>query len=74
MNSALPFHEPLFAHRSLQSVEGNGCLVNMMYVKSEAASYFAGFEAKDAAKGPTAKVKTPQRVPYGFHGSWQPEV
>ncbi|NWL22176.1 carotenoid oxygenase family protein [Pseudomonas umsongensis] len=74
MNSALPYHEPPFAPRVPQSVEGNGCRVTAKYVKSEAASYFAVFDAKDVAKGPTAKVKTPQRVPYGFHGSWQPEV
>lgn len=68
------FHEPLFVPRSPESAEGDGWLVTVMYVKSEAASYFAVFDAEDVAKGPIAKVKLPQRVPYGFHGSWHPEV
>jgi carotenoid cleavage dioxygenase-like enzyme len=44
----------------------------MSYVHDEAANEtsFTVLDASDLSKPPVAKVKLPQRVPYGFHGSW----
>jgi carotenoid cleavage dioxygenase-like enzyme len=47
----------------------------MSYVHDEAANEtsFTVLDASDLSKPPVAKVKLPQRVPYGFHGSWMPD-
>jgi carotenoid cleavage dioxygenase len=29
-------------------------------------------DATDVAAGPIARVRLPQRVPYGFHATWFP--
>lgn len=71
MNFALLFHKPLSVPRSPEPNEGDGSLVSVVYVKSEAASYFAVSGAKDVAKGPIEKLKLPRPIPYGFHGSRQ---
>ena len=44
----------------------------MSYVHDEAANEtsFTVLDASDLSKPAVAKVKLPQRVPYGFHGSW----
>ena len=44
----------------------------MTYVFDEAtnSSEFVVLDASNFAKEPVARVKLPQRVPYGFHGSW----
>ena len=34
---------------------------------------FVVLDASDMAKDPVARVELPQRVPYGFHGSWIPD-
>jgi carotenoid cleavage dioxygenase len=30
-------------------------------------------DARDFARGYVARVKLPQRVPFGFHGNWVPD-
>ena len=36
----------------------------------EAASDLVVLEARDVARGPVCSVRLPQRVPFGFHGTW----
>jgi carotenoid cleavage dioxygenase len=47
----------------------------MSYVHDESTNEtsFTVLDASDLSKPPVAKVKLPQRVPYGFHGSWIPD-
>ena len=48
----------------------------MSYVHDENANEtsFVILDATDLSADPVAKVKLPQRVPYGFHGSWLPDI
>jgi carotenoid cleavage dioxygenase len=34
---------------------------------------FAVLDAQDFGRGYVARVKLPQRVPFGFHGNWCPD-
>lgn len=44
----------------------------MTYVQDEAAgeSFMVVYDARTMASEPVARVRLPQRVPYGFHGEW----
>jgi carotenoid cleavage dioxygenase len=46
----------------------------MAYVHDEATgiSELVTLDATDVAAGPIARVRLPQRVPYGFHATWLP--
>lgn len=48
----------------------------MLYVHDENRneSEFVILDASDFEADPVARVKLPQRVPYGFHGSWMPDA
>ena len=48
----------------------------MSYVHDENTNEtsFTVLDATDLSADPVARVKLPQRVPYGFHGSWLPDV
>jgi carotenoid cleavage dioxygenase len=37
-------------------------------------SDFAILDAREFAAEPVATISLPQRVPFGFHGSWIPDV
>lgn len=47
----------------------------MLYAHDENSNEteFLILDANDFAADPVARVKLPQRVPYGFHGSWMPD-
>lgn len=48
----------------------------MSYVHDETTddTWFTVVDASDLGLPPVARVKLPQRVPYGFHGSWLPDL
>ncbi len=48
----------------------------MTYVHDEAAgeSSMVVYDARTMASAPVARVRLPQRVPYGFHGEWLSEA
>jgi len=48
----------------------------MAYVHDEASgeTEFRVMDASNLNEPPVARVKLPQRVPYGFHGSWLPDL
>jgi carotenoid cleavage dioxygenase-like enzyme len=62
--------EPVFVPRPGSSVEDDGWLVTFVYDKAEDASELVVINAQDVTKEPVARVLIPQRVPYGFHGTW----
>jgi carotenoid cleavage dioxygenase len=64
--------EPVFVPRSLDTAEGDGWVLSVIYRAAEARSDLAVFEATDIAKGPVALAHLSSKVPAGFHGNWRP--
>jgi len=62
--------EPVFVPRSADAPEGDGWIVAVQYLASEARSDFLVFDGQAMDKGPIARAKMPRRVPLGFHGNW----
>lgn len=54
--------------------EDDGWLMTFVYNKAEDASEFVVLDASDMTADPVATIALPQRVPFGFHGSWIPAV
>jgi carotenoid cleavage dioxygenase-like enzyme len=52
--------------------EAEGVIMTYVYDKAESSSSLVVLDARDVSAGPLAKVKMPQRVPYGFHATWVP--
>lgn len=50
--------------------DDEGWLLNFIYDDATAGSEFVVVDATDIAAGPVARVALPQRVPFGFHGTW----
>ncbi|KAJ9507854.1 hypothetical protein QJQ45_021212 [Haematococcus lacustris] len=54
--------------------EDDGFMVLYVYHSKEDISCFEVYDAKTMSPTPLAQIKLPQRVPYGFHGTWVPEA
>ncbi|KAF5827972.1 carotenoid oxygenase [Dunaliella salina] len=50
--------------------EDDGFLVVYMHAEAESTTYMMVYDAQTMSNTPVAKVKLPQRVPYGFHGTY----
>jgi carotenoid cleavage dioxygenase len=50
--------------------EGNGWYLGYVYDPARDGSDLVIIDASDFAGKPVARIKLPQRVPYGFHGNW----
>jgi carotenoid cleavage dioxygenase len=44
--------------------------MGFVYDEATDSSDLVVLDASDMGAAPVAKVKLPQRVPFGFHGSW----
>ena len=64
--------EPVFIPSENQKSEDEGYLMAYLYNKASDQSDLAIFNAQNIKSGPIGKIKLPQRVPFGFHGSWVP--
>ena len=64
--------EPIFVPRSVQSPEGQGYLLTVVYREPENRSDLVILDAENIDREPLATVTLPHRVPYGFHGNWGP--
>jgi carotenoid cleavage dioxygenase-like enzyme len=53
--------------------EDEGWLLSVVYDEGRDASELVVLDATDIAGSPVATVRLPQRVPFGFHGSWIPD-
>ncbi|MFI6218606.1 carotenoid oxygenase family protein [Nocardia brasiliensis] len=53
---------------------GSGYLMSFVYNTTSELSDLVILRADDLAADPVATVHLPQRVPFGFHGSWLPDV
>lgn len=62
--------EPVFVPAENAESEDHGWLMTYLYNKADDASQFVILDARDVAAEPVAVVELPQRVPFGFHGSW----
>jgi carotenoid cleavage dioxygenase len=62
--------EPVFVPRSADAPEGEGWLLATIWRGEEQASELAILDAGTIEAGPVATIRLPQRVPFGFHGSW----
>lgn len=65
-------NEAIFVPRRDDAPEGDGYLVTTVYHANEDASDLLILDAENLDKEPVAVVRTKQRVPYGFHGTWVP--
>lgn len=52
--------------------ESNGWYLGYVYDAERDGSDLVIIDASDFAAAPVARVRLPQRVPYGFHGNWIP--
>lgn len=62
--------EGVFVPRAGQRAEDDGWVVTFVYDDNEGGSEFVVIDAQDFEAAPVARVRLPQRVPYGFHGAW----
>jgi len=62
--------EAVFAPRSGGTAEDDGWLVTFVYDTASESSELVILNAQDVTAPPVARVLIPQRVPYGFHGTW----
>jgi len=53
--------------------EDHGVVMAYVYHPDREESEFVILDAQQFSAEPMARVKLPQRVPYGFHGSWSPD-
>jgi carotenoid cleavage dioxygenase len=66
--------EAVFVPAAPTASEGEGWLLAYLHDPGCGPSELAVFDATRLAAGPVARVKLPQRVPLGFHGSWIAEA
>ncbi|MEZ5142529.1 MAG: carotenoid oxygenase family protein [Acidimicrobiales bacterium] len=64
--------EPVFVPRRGGTEEDDGWIMQVVYDGDRDGSDLVLTHAQDLAGGPVAVVTLPQRVPFGFHGSWVP--
>lgn len=62
--------EPAFAPRENASAEDDGYVVTFVVDTETGASEALIIDAQNFSDAPLARVKIPQRVPLGFHGTW----
>lgn len=64
--------ECVFVPRGADPSEEAGWLLGMVHDGTRDGSDLVVLDASDFGGPPLARVRLPQRVPYGFHGSWAP--
>nr|AGK38338.1 lignostilbene-alpha,beta-dioxygenase-like protein [Nostoc sp. 'Peltigera membranacea cyanobiont'] len=65
--------EAIFVPRSNATQEDDGWLLTFVYDTPTKTSELVVVNAQDITDKPVARILLPQRVPYGFHGTWIPE-
>jgi carotenoid cleavage dioxygenase-like enzyme len=66
--------EPVFVPASSNAAEDEGWLLTYVYDATRDGSDLVILDAVDFARKPVATISLPQRVPFGFHGSWIPDA
>lgn len=62
--------EPIFVPKQNAQSEDNGWILTLVYDGNSNSSDLVILDALNFEAPPIAKVKLPQRVPFGFHGEW----
>jgi carotenoid cleavage oxygenase len=65
--------EGVFVPASGDGGEDEGWVLSVVYDDGRDSSDLVVLDATDFTGPPVATVRLPQRVPFGFHGSWVPE-
>lgn len=65
--------EAVFVPRSEAAAEDEGWLLGLLYDPAADSLSLIVLAADDPKAGPVARVRLPQRVPFGFHGDWLPD-
>jgi carotenoid cleavage oxygenase len=65
--------EGVFVQSADDAGEDEGWVLSVVYDEGRDASDLVVLDATDFSGSPVATVHLPQRVPFGFHGSWVPE-
>ena len=71
--------EPVFVPRQgwdswKEGDEDDGFVIVQLYVPEIHCTEFAILDAKHVDCGPIARIKLKHHIPYGFHGTFAPEV
>lgn len=66
--------EPVFAAAGPNAAEDEGWVMTIVHDENSGASKLIVLDAQNFSAPPVATVHLPQRVPYGAHGSWIPDV
>lgn len=62
--------EPVFVSRPDANAEDDGWLMSFVHDLGSGSAEFVIWDAQDFSRGYAARVKLPQRIPFGFHGNW----
>jgi carotenoid cleavage dioxygenase len=68
------FLEPVFVPARPDAAEDDGFVLAYVYDAERNGSDVVILHAQDFESGPVATIHLPERVPYGFHGSWLPDA
>lgn len=74
VGTAIQPDEVLFVPAYEGASEDEGWLISVVYNRATTKSEVLVFDAQELNKGPLARVLLPQRVPFGFHGTWVPHT
>jgi carotenoid cleavage dioxygenase-like enzyme len=66
--------EGVFVPSSPDAAEDDGYVLAIVYDPDRDGSDLVILAAQDFAGEPVARVRLPQRVPFGFHGNWVPDA
>ena len=66
--------EPVFVAKENADGEDAGYLITFLHDLGSASTEFVVMDAQDFDRGYVAKVKLPQRIPFGFHGNWSSDA
>ena len=72
MSEQFAVSEPVFVPRTEKSQEGEGFLLATVYDAAIDKSFLLVLDAENIEKGPIGKAMLDHRVPFGFHGNWNP--
>ncbi|MDG2303260.1 MAG: carotenoid oxygenase family protein [Candidatus Binatia bacterium] len=66
--------EPVFVPASPDAAEDEGWILALVHDEGTDVSYLQIIDGRNFEGPPVARVRIPQRVPYGSHGNWIPNT